>query len=77
MSFHKLSTELKQKALDMGFVPMFASRDSIGEAKEYFETVMESLNPSDRIAVYTAIQVLENTKILFELEVQTDDIFGA
>jgi hypothetical protein len=61
----------------MGYVPMFASRDSIEDAHDYFNDVMESMNPSDRIAFLTAYHVLKNTEILVELEVQTDDIFGA
>jgi hypothetical protein len=76
MSFYKLSPKLKQKALDQGFVPMVASRDSLDEAMDYFNMVMEGLSPADRIAVLTAVQVLENTKILLELEVNTEDLFA-
>lgn len=77
MNIHELDSKKQKKALDMGFVPMFASRDSMEEASEYFANVLESLNPADRIAVLTAFHVLKNTEILIEIEVQTDDIFGA
>jgi hypothetical protein len=76
-SIYKLSNEKQKEALDMGYVPMFASRDSMEEASEYFTQALESLAPHDMIAVLTAFHVLKNTEILIELEVQTDDIFGA
>jgi hypothetical protein len=76
MSIHDLSKEKQEVALAMGFVPMFASRDTLEEANEYFMMIVESLSPGDKVAMLTAHHVLENTKILLELEVQTDDLFN-
>ena len=67
LSYDKLSDADKKKAQDMGYSGIFASRETIGEAIEYFNMIIESLPPSDRIAVITAVQVVENTKILSRL----------
>jgi len=41
--------------------PMFATKGSIGEAYEYAYTIIETLEPKDKVAVITAMQVLINT----------------
>ena len=40
---------------------MFATKGSIGEAYEYAYTIIETLEPKDKVAVITAMQVLINT----------------
>jgi hypothetical protein len=68
MSFHDLSNEQKKDALGRGYIAMFASRDSVEEATEYLHEILDTLQPHDKIAVITAFQVLENTKILNEVQ---------
>lgn len=41
--------------------PLFATKDSIGEAYDYAYTIIETLDPKDKVAVITAMQVLINT----------------
>ena len=41
--------------------PMFATRDSIGDAYDYVMRIVNTLPMADRPAVITAIQVLVNT----------------
>ena len=74
MDYYDLTKKGKEEALDRGFVPMFASRDSVLEAQEYMDEALESLEPHDKVAVITAMQVLENTKIMVTMEIEVDDI---
>ena len=41
--------------------PMFATRDTLEEAFEYFFMVAKAVNEADRAAMITATQVLLNT----------------
>ena len=64
MIYSKLTDEQKSEARDMGYQPMFANRDTMEQAKSYSDLIINSLPPSDQIAVLTGLQVMENTKIL-------------
>lgn len=41
--------------------PMFATRDTLDEAFEYFFSLMNTINAADRVAAITGCQVLLNT----------------
>jgi hypothetical protein len=41
--------------------PLFATRNTIEEAYEYAYSIIETLDPVDKIGVITAMQVLVNT----------------
>jgi uncharacterized protein (DUF2267 family) len=41
--------------------PLFATRDNLDQAYEYFFEVLQSINNADRAAALTATQVLLNT----------------
>jgi hypothetical protein len=74
--YEDLTQEQKEVARKKGYTNMFASRDSVDEAYDYMNKVVGSLSPADALAVITAFQVIKNTEILVELEVQTDELFG-
>jgi hypothetical protein len=76
MTYHDLSPEQKELAKKKGFSSMFASRDTLDEAYDYMNKIVATLNPTDALAVITAFQVIKNTEILVELEVQDEDLFN-
>jgi len=42
---------------------LFGTRNSVEEAMQYVDTIVETLNPHDRMAAYTAAYVLYNSAI--------------
>lgn len=41
--------------------PLFSDRETIEEATEYFNMLIDTIKKSDKITVYTAVGVLLNT----------------
>lgn len=61
MAYRDLSPEQANVANELGYMGMFAERDTLQEAYNYADKLIQSLKETDRVGMYTALHVLVNT----------------
>lgn len=60
-TYEELTEEQKAKAKSLGYVGMFANKDTLQEAYDHAMSITASLSPGDRTAATLAIHILMNT----------------
>lgn len=59
--FKDLTVTENRKAKDMGYMPLFAERETVQEAYDYMMRIIDRMLPGDKQAAITGFHVFINT----------------